>query len=109
MSFTSLNVSFDILLHLWLWNALILIGILRSIIGRVAFTGKHQWVFGDGDTNTLGTAAGNAVNSRCMLEKVSKMLLRAHISFKNSSGFLTNFCVCSILLVGRFNLLLELR
>lgn len=41
----------------------------EGIIGRVAFTGKHQWVFGDGDTNTLGTAAGNAVNSRCMLEK----------------------------------------
>lgn len=41
----------------------------EGIIGRVAFTGKHQWVFGDGGTNTLGTAAGNAVNNRCMLEK----------------------------------------
>lgn len=41
----------------------------EGTIGRVAYTGKHQWVFGDGDNNILGTAPGNAVSARCILEK----------------------------------------
>eukprot|EP00250_Pteridium_aquilinum_P000382 c10417_g1_i1 orf=432-3260(-) len=41
----------------------------EGIIGRVAFTGKHQWVFGNGEMNGQGIASGNAMNSQCMLEK----------------------------------------
>lgn len=40
----------------------------EGIIGRVAFTGKHQWVFGDSDTNALGITGCKTVNSRCALE-----------------------------------------
>ncbi|MCO5591721.1 hypothetical protein L7F22_045713 [Adiantum nelumboides] len=41
----------------------------EGIIGRVAFTGKHQWIFSDTDTSLLGAISGNAIDSRCMLEK----------------------------------------
>lgn len=41
----------------------------EGIIGRVAFTGKHQWIFGDGDTGATVTTSGNAIDSQCMLEK----------------------------------------
>lgn len=51
----------------------------------MAFTGKHQWIFGDSDTDALGTAGGNAVNSRCMLEKVSKQLLSVDANILGNS------------------------
>ncbi|MCO5588784.1 hypothetical protein L7F22_042743 [Adiantum nelumboides] len=41
----------------------------EGIIGRVAFTGKHQWIFSDTDTSSMGTTYGNAIDNRCMLEK----------------------------------------
>ncbi|KAI5058962.1 hypothetical protein GOP47_0025972 [Adiantum capillus-veneris] len=41
----------------------------EGIIGHVAFTGKHQWVFSGGDTSSLGTTHRNAIPNQCMLEK----------------------------------------
>ncbi|KAH7299568.1 hypothetical protein KP509_24G018600 [Ceratopteris richardii] len=40
----------------------------EGIIGRVAFTGKHQWVFHDGQ-NHLEIAAGGSLNNQAILDK----------------------------------------